>query len=131
MSAAAALLERLRAALDDPDDPEHQTTQEAVEAVKHRGPVARFVEATATVQDPTSALGIDELGAAARRAGVTLDDVDLALATLFLESGSSRQPTTLERLRDDPEAVAVVKESIERDRIEALRGPNRIGFDPA
>jgi hypothetical protein len=132
---AVDVLERLRRALEDKEDPEHETIREAVEVIGAKGPIVRMVESSTTLQDPSwSMLSVDELAEAARKAGVNFDDIDLALATLFLESVVDDDGLTAEERERVRRSSLRIASTFEEHRLEALdrgRGPHRMNFDSA
>jgi hypothetical protein len=74
-----------------------------------------------TAQDPTSGmLSVEDIATAARTAGVSLDDLDLALATLFLESEGQAETPYARLLREQSEREVEAAEA----RAARLQGPH-------
>jgi hypothetical protein len=139
VSTAAEVLERLRRALENQADPNHVTTREAVQVMG--GPIIRSVESAVATRDMVS---MEDVAGAARAAGLSLNDLDLALATLYLEGEqfaeavTERELTTEERQKVDQAiermATAYVEGQRQRaqehhDAVSRLRGPHRVQFD--
>jgi hypothetical protein len=139
---AKDILDRLRRALENPADPEHPVTREAVSTIGGR--VVRMVESV--VQDPSwSMLSVEDVAGAASAAGLSLDELDLALATLYLEGDeksveaiSDRELTAEERQKVDQAVERMATAYVEGQRqaaqehheaVNRLRGPNRVQFD--